>query len=135
MRPHFWGVKSERLVDPYEAGAREWNPLTSGRTKIEFHRFYGQQELDDEFDNEFDLETLGLTLGLVHDNTDGSRNPSILPSRLLTRILPAEGSVPRGLCQYRPPKRGCRDGRTAPIDGKSWFTERRTVHVIEPKRD
>ena len=100
MRPHFWGVKSERLVDPYEAGAREWNPLTSGRTKIEFHRFYGQQELDDEFDNEFDLETLGLTLGLVHDNTDGPRNPSILP-----------------------------------IDGKSWFTEQRTVHVIEPKRD
>ena len=64
------------LIDGYEAGARTWNPLTSGRTKIEFQPFYRQQQLDDEFDNEYDLETLGLTLSVVYDNTDWSRNPS-----------------------------------------------------------
>ena len=73
---HTFRIRNGVLLDGYEAGGREWNPLTSGRTKIEFHPFYRQQELDDEFDNEFDLETLGLTLGLVYDNTDWSRNPS-----------------------------------------------------------
>ncbi len=73
---HTFRMRNGILIDGYEAGAREWNPLTSGRTKIEFHPFYRHQELEDEFDNEYDLETLGLTLGLVYDNTDWSRNPS-----------------------------------------------------------
>lgn len=73
---HTFRIRNGVLVEGYEAGARAWNPLTSGRTKIEFQPFYRQQELEDEFDNEYDLETLGATLGVVYDNTDWSRNPS-----------------------------------------------------------
>lgn len=73
---HTFQVSNGLIVNGSEAGAREWNPLTSGRTKIEFHPFYRHQELEDEFDNEYELETLGLTLGVVYDNTDWSRNPS-----------------------------------------------------------
>lgn len=57
-----------------QPGGDSWNPLTSGRTYIEFEPFIRKQEIDDA--NNTVQETLSLKVALTHDNTDFILNPS-----------------------------------------------------------
>ncbi|MCM2679384.1 hypothetical protein [Echinimonas agarilytica] len=74
---HTFVVDQQGLLVPgYEAGAREWNPFTSGRTRFDVEAFYREQDLEDEFDNQAEFKTNGLTFFLDYDNTDYYRNPT-----------------------------------------------------------
>ncbi len=73
---HTFATQGGLLIEGYEAGGREWNPMTSGRTTVELEPFYRDQNFNDEFDNDFDNITSGLKLALKYDNTDWYINPS-----------------------------------------------------------
>ncbi|WP_426415264.1 hypothetical protein [Aestuariirhabdus sp. LZHN29] len=64
------------LVEGSEAGAREWNPLTSGRTITELELFYRKQDLDTEDGGSSLLETSGVRFSLEYDNADFYQNPT-----------------------------------------------------------
>ena len=68
--------KNGVLVEGSESGGSEWNPLTSGRTFIEFNVFNREQDLEDQQDNRVQLKTTAVMLGLEYDNTDYWRNPT-----------------------------------------------------------
>jgi len=59
---------------PEPDGPRPWNPLTTGRTSIEFVPFYRNLDLDDEDNTK--QTTFGFDLALAYDNTDYRSNPS-----------------------------------------------------------
>lgn len=57
-----------------ETGGEHWNPLTSGRTYVEWIPFYRNQDLSDE--NGTVQRTAGIDVALTYDNTDFPTNPS-----------------------------------------------------------
>ena len=68
--------KNGLLVPGSESGGDSWNPLTSGRTFIEFKLFDREQDLKDKQNNKARLQTTAFSLGLEYDNTDYWRNPT-----------------------------------------------------------
>jgi len=57
-----------------ETGGEHCNPLTSGRTLIEFTPFYRNQNFN--ADEKIVQKTAGFDVGLTYDNTDFKSNPS-----------------------------------------------------------
>ncbi len=64
------------LVPGSESGGESWNPLTSGRTFVQFKLFNREQDLEDSVSNDTELKTTAFSLGLEYDNTDYWRNPT-----------------------------------------------------------
>lgn len=65
------------LVKGYEAGGGNWDPLSTGRTRIALQPFYRRQDFSDEDNLPFESITSGLKFELEYDNTDWYVNPSI----------------------------------------------------------
>ena len=73
---HTFKTSKGQMVNGYEAGGHEWNPLKSGRTILNFEPFYRDQDFNDEFDNEYVNITSGIKFGIEYDNRDWYKNPS-----------------------------------------------------------
>lgn len=64
------------LVAGSESGGERWDPLTSGRTFVQFEFLNREQDLEDPETGDTQLKTTAIALGLEYDNTDYWRNPS-----------------------------------------------------------
>ncbi len=81
---HEFRTQNGLLVEGYEAGGDEFNPLTSGRTSIAIQPFYRKQNFEDDFNNDYDNTTSGVKVELEYDNTDWYVNPTYGSKTTLT---------------------------------------------------
>ncbi|WP_161985147.1 hypothetical protein [Agarivorans sp. Toyoura001] len=73
---HTFRVKRGEVMEGYEAGAKEWNPLTSGRTIIQLEPFYWKQDVGEYNQLQDSNTSAGLALELEYDNRNYHQNPT-----------------------------------------------------------
>ena len=71
---HEFRVQDGLLVEGYEAGGDDWNPLMSGRTSFSIQPFYREQDLEDDLNRAFFNVTSGVKFEFEYDNTDWYAN-------------------------------------------------------------
>lgn len=72
---HDFKLRNGKVLPGYEAGGKEWNPFTSGRTILHLTPFYERNDVGDLSRDDSD-ETNGLRVALEYDNRDYYGNPT-----------------------------------------------------------
>lgn len=73
---HTYRTQGGLLIKETGTGGKTWNPLTGGRTMLEFTPFYRNQDLELDVGGERTLTASGITAAIEYDNTDWWNNPS-----------------------------------------------------------
>ncbi|WP_432468504.1 BamA/TamA family outer membrane protein [Agarivorans sp. Z349TD_8] len=73
---HTFKIRQGQVLSGYEAGAKRWDPLTSGRTIIQLEPYYWQQDVGEYNQLQASTRSMGLKFELEYDNRNYNQNPT-----------------------------------------------------------